>query len=57
MRGVYFGLFLVDPKKKLLLAFSKSGCSYHETEKYKVVNNRPVLVEEIIEDAVGTETW
>lgn len=51
--GVYLGLFFVDAKKKQLVAFSKSGCCYHETEKYKVVANRPVLVEEIIEDAMG----
>jgi hypothetical protein len=50
-RGVYLGLFFVEPKKKELVAFSKSGCCYHETEKYKVINNSPVLVEKIIEEA------
>ena len=48
---VYLGLFFPDAKKKLLIAFWKSGCCYHETEKYRVVNNRPVLIERIIEDA------
>lgn len=51
--GVYLGLFFVDAKKKQLVAFSKSGCCYHETEKYKMVGDRPVLVEKIIEDAAG----
>lgn len=51
----YLGLFFVDPKKKQLLAFSKSGCCYHETELYKVVSNKPVLVETIIEDASGSD--
>ena len=49
--GVYLGLFFPDPKAKTLAAFSKSGCCYHETEVYKVVNDRPVLVEKVIEDA------
>jgi hypothetical protein len=48
--GVYLGLFFVDAKKRLLVAFSKSGCCYHETEKYHVVANRPVLVEKITEE-------
>ena len=49
--GVYLGLFFPDPKRKRLAAFSKSGCCYHETERYSVVNNRPVLVEKVTEDA------
>lgn len=49
--GVYLGLFFPDAKGKTLTAFSKSGCCYHETEVYRVVNNRPVLVEKVIEDA------
>lgn len=49
--GVYLGLFFPDPKAKTLTALSKSGCCYHETEVYKVVGDRPVLVEKVIEDA------
>ena len=49
--GVYLGLFFPDPKAKTLTALSKSGCCYHETEVYKVVADRPVLVEKVIEDA------
>jgi len=51
----YLGLFFVEPKTKQLVARSKSGCCYHETQKYKVINDRPVLVEKIIEDANGAE--
>lgn len=51
--GVYLGLFFPDAKARTLAAFSKSGCCYHETEIYKVVGNRPVLVEKIIEDATA----
>ncbi|HEX8559585.1 MAG TPA: hypothetical protein VF668_15890 [Pyrinomonadaceae bacterium] len=51
--GEYLGLFSRDPKRKRLTTLSKSGCCYHETEVYSVVNNRPVLVEEVIEDATG----
>jgi hypothetical protein len=46
---VYLGLFFVEAKKRLLVAFWKSGCCYHQTEKYRVVANRPVLVEKITE--------
>lgn len=49
--GVYLGLFFPDAKAKTLTALSKSGCCYHETEVYKVVGDRPVLVEKVIEDA------
>lgn len=52
----YLGLFFVEPKKKQLIAYSKSGCCYHETEVYKVISNRPVLVERITEEASGTDT-
>ncbi|HYN84899.1 MAG TPA: hypothetical protein VER32_06585 [Pyrinomonadaceae bacterium] len=51
--GVYLGLFFADPKKRRLTARWKSGCCYHETEVFKLVNNRPVLVGEEIEDATG----
>jgi hypothetical protein len=54
--GVYLGLFFVEPKNKRLVAFSKSGCCYHETEKYHVVNDKPFLVEKLIEDATNGET-
>lgn len=49
----YLGLFFVDQEKKQLVAFSKSGCCYHETEKYKVADNKPILVEKTVEDATG----
>jgi hypothetical protein len=47
----YLGLFFVDPQRKQLVASSKSGCCYHETERYRFVGNRPVLVEKVTEDA------
>lgn len=51
----YLGLFFVDPKKRQLVAHSKSGCCYHETEVYKVIRNKPVMVEKIIEEATGND--
>jgi hypothetical protein len=51
----HLGLFFVDAKKKQLTAYSKSGCCYHETEVYKVIHDRPVLVEKIIEEASGDD--
>ncbi len=49
--GSHLGMFEVDTKKKVLRIFDKSGCCWHVTEEYSVVNNRPVktFVEE--EDA------
>lgn len=54
--GGYLGLFFVDSKRKQLVTLSKSGCCYHETEKYKLANNRPFLVEKIIEEASGSDS-
>lgn len=47
------GLFTVDAKKKTLETFNKDGCCYHETTRYKIVNNRPQKVYVFIEDAGG----
>lgn len=49
--GQKLGMFEVDKTKKVLRTFDKSGCCWHVTEEYSVVNNRPVktFVEE--EDA------
>jgi hypothetical protein len=49
--GAYLGLFTPDPKRRVLTVFSKSGCCYHRTDTYRVVNDRAVLVEQLIEDA------
>jgi hypothetical protein len=51
--GAYLGLFFVDKKKRQLVAYSKSGCCYHETDKFRMVGDRPLLVEKITEDAMG----
>jgi hypothetical protein len=51
--GVYLGLFFPDAKRHLLIAYSKSGCCYHETEKYQMANSKPILVEKIIDDATA----
>jgi len=49
----YLGLFFPEPKKRRLTAYSKSGCCYHETAVFAVVNDRPVLVEKVVEDATS----
>lgn len=53
--GAYLGLFMLKPKKKHLVVFSKSGCCLHEIDTFRVVKQRPVLVEKEIEDALGEE--
>ena len=48
---VGLGMFEVDKDKKRLTTFNKSGCCWHVTDQYSVVNNRPVKVFEQVEDA------
>lgn len=55
--GSHLGMFNVDKAKKQLSTFDKSGCCYHITEDYTVVNNRPVKVRSVEEDAtIADET-
>lgn len=49
--GVNLGMMDVDSKRKVLRVLSKSGCCWHQTEEYQVVNNRPKKVFEETEDA------
>jgi len=51
--GVYLGMFFPDPEKKLLRAYWKSGVGLHAVEVYKIVNNRPVLIEETEDQATA----
>src|SRR5919205_1174322 len=51
--GEYLGLFFTDAKRRTLTAYSKGGCCYHETKVFRVVGDRPVLVEQVIEDATS----
>jgi hypothetical protein len=53
----YLGLFLTDLENKLLVALSKSGCCYHKTEKYNIDSNKPVMVEQIIEDSTSSDNY
>lgn len=52
----HLGMFTVDKKARTLETFDKSGCCYHITERYKVVNNRPIKVYVFEEDAMHGET-
>jgi len=51
--GSHLGMFTVDKKNKTLETFDKDGCCWHVTERYKVVNDRPVKVFEEVEDATN----
>lgn len=46
----HFGLFTTDRKRRVLTVSSRSGCCHHQTSTYRVVNDRPVLVEQVTED-------
>lgn len=39
---INLGMFSVDHKSKTLETLNKSGCCYHITKRYSVVNNRPL---------------
>ena len=45
------GMLERDARRQRLRTFSKSGCCFHMTEEFVVVNNRPKKVLEIVEDA------
>ena len=49
--GGHLGMFEVDAKKKVLRIFDKSGCCWHVTEEYSVINGKPVKVFVEEEDA------
>jgi hypothetical protein len=49
--GGHLGMFTVDKKNKVLETFDKDGCCWHITERYKVVNDRPLKMFEEVEDA------
>jgi hypothetical protein len=45
------GFFVVDAKRKRLVTTSKSGCCYHVTEELDVVDDEPVVVSRLTQDA------
>jgi len=48
------GMFEVDPVRKRLITYSKSGCCWHLTTEYAVMpQKRLVKVDELEEDATG----
>jgi hypothetical protein len=44
-------MFTLDKTHRTLETLDKDGCCWHITQRYSVVNNRPVKVFEEIEDA------
>ena len=47
------GMFEVDKKAKTIETFTKDGCCWHQTTRYKIVNNRPVKTYVFTEDAMS----
>ena len=45
------GLFSVDKKSRTIETFTKSGCCWHQTTRYHIVNNRPLKIYVYTEDA------
>lgn len=48
----YCGMFQTDHKNKSIHAITKSGCCWHRFSTFKVVDNRPVPVSVVEEDAM-----
>lgn len=53
--GQKLGMFKVDTKRKRLTTYDKSGCCWHITEEFSVVENKPVKVFSREEDAMNGE--
>ena len=51
----YLGMFQVDPKRKRLITFSKSGCCWHQTKEFAVINNCPKETLILTEDAMDPD--
>ncbi len=47
------GFFKFDTKNKRILTRSKSGCCYHETTQYEIVDGGLVRTDVVIEDGFG----
>lgn len=47
------GMFTIDKKAKTIETFTKSGCCWHQTTRYKIVNNKPKKVYVLTEDAMN----
>lgn len=46
------GMFTVDKKNRTIETFTKSGCCWHQTTRYKIVKNQPKKVYVLTEDAM-----
>jgi len=49
--GSTLGFFTIDQARKHLITFAKSGCCYHVSTEYSMVNNTPVPVKQTIDEA------
>ena len=49
------GMFKVIKEKREIETFNKSGCCWHETTRYQVIDNRPRKIFIITEDATGED--
>ena len=50
------GMFQIDPQRKRIITFNKSGCCYHIRSEYGVIPKQGLrLVKEFIEDATAVE--
>ncbi len=51
VQGKYLGMFQINRQKKVLETFSKSGCCWHQTQRFRVVQNRPKKIYELTDGA------
>lgn len=48
------GMFKIDKKARTIETFTKSGCCWHQTERYKIVSNKPKKVYVLTEDVMNS---
>lgn len=49
------GMFTVNKKTKTIETFTKSGCCWHQTTRYKIVNNKPKKIYVFTEEMLSSE--
>jgi hypothetical protein len=47
------GFFQVDANRRRLVTLAKSGCCYHVLTEYRVVDDKPIAVYRVVDDATG----
>lgn len=55
--GPYSGMFNADAEKRIISIFAKAGCGFLEEREYRVINGRPVIFYQKVEDSSSSAVW